>query len=72
MFVMEILQEIIIHFMIGTFASFSGHTLSVAVVTNLCLKYQIGDMAFTSEESLLLFLLQGRSFQYEATLSNCH
>ena len=65
MFVMEILQVIVIIFsfdMIRTFASFSGHTLSVEVQTNRRLKLpkNIGDMAFTSNESLLLFLLQGR------------
>ena len=64
MFAMEILQVIVIHFsfdMIRTFASFSGHTFSVEVQTNRRLKLPnaIGDMAFTSNESLLLFLLQG-------------
>ena len=69
MFVMEILQVIVIHFsfdIMRTFASFSGHTLSVEVHTNGCLKLSkkkkkiIGDVAFTSSENLLLFLLQGR------------
>ena len=65
MFVMEILQVIVIHFsfdMIRTFASFSGHTLSVEVQTNRRLKLpkNIGDTAFKSSESLLLLLLQGR------------
>ena len=60
MFVMEILQVIVIHFsfdMIRTFASFSGHTVSeqVQTVRNLKKNFQknIGDMAFTSKESLL-------------------
>ena len=62
---MIILQVIVIHFsfdIMRTFASFSGHTLSVEIHTNHCLKLSknIGDMAFTSSESLLLFLLQGR------------
>ena len=65
MFVLEILQVIVIHFsfgMIRTFASFSGHTLSVEVQTyhHLKLPKNIGDMAFTNNESLLLFLLQGK------------
>ena len=59
MFVMEILQVIIIYFsfdMMRTFASFSGHTLSVEVQTNCHLKLpkNIRDTAFTSNESLLL------------------
>ena len=58
MFVMEILQVIVIHFsfdMIRTFASFSDHTLSVEVQTvrSLKLPNNIGDMAFTNNESLL-------------------
>ena len=58
MFVMEILQVIVNHFsfdMIRTFASFSGHTVSVQVQTvrSLKLPKNIGDMAFTSKESLL-------------------
>ena len=65
MFVMEILLVIVIHFsfdIMRSFASFSGHTLSVEVHTNRRLKLSknIGDMAFTSSDSLLLFLLQGR------------
>ena len=67
MFVREIVQEIVIHFsfdMIRMFASFSGHTLSdsVEVLTNRCLELQknIGGMAFRSDESVLLFLLQRR------------
>ena len=65
MFVLEILQVIVINFpydMIRTIASFSGHTLSVDVQTNHHLKLpkNIGDTAFTNNESLLLFLLQGR------------
>ena len=65
MFVMEILQVIVIHFstdIMRTFASFSGHTLSVEVHTNrrLTLSKNVGDIAFTGSESLLLFLLQGR------------
>ena len=64
-FVMEILQEIVVHFsfeMIRTFASCSGHTLSVEIQRHCRLKLPkfIGDMDFTSEEILLLFLLQGR------------
>ena len=62
---MEILQALVIHFsfdIMRTFAAFSGHTLSVEVHTNRRLKLSknIGDMAFTSSEGLLLFLLQGR------------
>ena len=62
MFVMEILQEIVIHCsfdMIIMFAFFSGHTISVKVQTNRCLKFprRIGDMAFTSDEILSPFLL---------------
>ena len=65
MFVLEILQVIVINFsydMIRTRASFPGHTLSVKVQTNHRLKLpkNIGDMALTNNESLLLFLLQGR------------
>ena len=56
---MEILQEIVVHFsfdMIRTFASFSGHTLSVEVQRHRRLKLpkNIGDKDFTSPESLLL------------------
>ena len=56
----ENLQEIVIHFsfdMIRTFASFSGHTLSVEIQTNRRLKLpqNIGDMAFTSDKKSLLF-----------------
>ena len=62
MFVMEFLQVIVIHFsfdMIKTFASFSGHTLSVEIQIILRLKRpkNIGVTASTSNESLLLFLL---------------
>ena len=62
---MEVLQEIVIHFSFGmlrTFASFSGHMLSVEAQTNRRLKLpkHIRDMAFTSDKSLLLLLLQGR------------
>ena len=62
MLVMEILQEIVVHFsfdMIRTFASFSGHTLSVVVLRHCRLKIQknIGYMDFTSDKSLLRFLL---------------
>ena len=64
MLFMEILQEIVIHLsfnMIRTFASFFGHTLSVEVQTNGCLKLQkISEMPLMSDLSLLLFLLQGR------------
>ena len=62
---MEILQKIVFHFsfdMIRTFASFSSHTLAVEVQINRRLKFpkNIRDMAFTSNKSLLAFLLQGR------------
>ena len=65
MFVMEILQVIVIRFsfdMIITLASFSGQAHSVEIQTNPRLKHpkNIKDMASTSNESLLLFLLQGR------------
>ena len=66
MFVMEILEEIVVHFsfdMIRTFASFSGHTLSVVVLRHCLLKLpkNIRDMRdLPSDKSLLLFLLQGR------------
>ena len=65
MFVMEILQEIFIHFsfdMIRTFASYSGHALSVGIQTNCCLKLPKSniDKVFKSDKNLLLFLLQGR------------
>ena len=63
MFVMEILQGIIIQFsfdMIKTFAALFWHTFSVTN-SRLKLPKYIGDMAFTSDESVLVcFLLQGR------------
>ena len=64
---MEFLQLIIIHFsfdLIRTFAAFSGHTRSVEIQTNRRLKLPkiIGDTAFTSDESLLLFLCKGDNF----------
>ena len=59
---MEILQEIIIHFsfdMIRTFSPFSSHTFSVDAQTNRRLKLpkHMRDVAFSSDESLLLFLI---------------
>ena len=61
---MEILQEIVNHlsFDIRTFVYFSGHTLSIEIETNRRLKLpeNIGDMVFTRNGNLLLFILQGR------------
>ena len=57
--------------MIRTFVSFSGHTLYVDKSPSKTYK-TIGDMAFTRNESLLLFLLQGRQIQCEVILNNGH
>ena len=64
-FVMEILQEIVVHFsfdMIRTFVPFCGHTLSVEIQRHHRLKLpkHIRDMNCTSDESLLLLFFIAR------------
>ena len=73
MFVMEILQEIVIHFsfyMIRTFASFSGHTLSVEVYTNCRLKLPniLEIWLLRATEVQYLFYLKGDYFNVNQLL----